>query len=137
MARADPFSPAERAAVMRAVKGRDTGPERIVRRLVHRLGYRYSLRRADLPGRPDIVCVSRGKAIFVHGCFWHGHHCKRGARVPRANAAYWSAKIARNVARDARTLEALSALGWSSLVIWECELKDDAALAARIRGFLA
>ncbi|NWG54132.1 MAG: DNA mismatch endonuclease Vsr [Hydrogenophilaceae bacterium] len=137
MARADPFSPAERAAVMRAVKGRDTRPERMVRRLVHRLGYRYSLRRADLPGRPDIVCVSRRKAIFVHGCFWHGHHCKRGARAPRANAAYWSAKIARNVARDARTLDALSALGWSSLVIWECELKDDAALAARIRGFLA
>jgi DNA mismatch endonuclease (patch repair protein) len=137
MARADPFSPAERAAIMRAVKGRDTAPERAVRRLVHSLGYRYSLRRDDLPGRPDIACVSRRKAIFVHGCFWHGHDCSRGARAPRANAAYWSAKIARNVARDARTLEALAALGWSALVVWECDLKDDAALAARIRAFLS
>ncbi|MBI1185741.1 MAG: DNA mismatch endonuclease Vsr [Alphaproteobacteria bacterium] len=134
---ADPFSPAERSAVMRAVKSRDTRPERIVRSLVHRLGYRYSLRRDDLPGRPDIACVSRRKAIFIHGCFWHGHTCKRGARAPRANAAYWSAKIARNVARDARTLAALGSLGWSALVVWECELKDDRALAARIRGFLS
>jgi len=133
----DPFAPHERSAIMRAVKSRDTAPELIVRRAAHGLGYRYSLTRKDLPGKPDLAFVSRRKAIFVHGCFWHGHDCKRGARAPRANAAYWSAKIARNTARDARSVSELSALGWSALVIWECELKDAAALGARLRAFLS
>lgn len=131
----DPFSPSKRSAIMRAVKSRDTAPEMIVRRCAHGLGYRYSLARRDLPGKPDLAFVSRKKAIFVHGCFWHGHDCKRGARAPAANAAYWSAKIARNAARDASSLRALKALGWKALVVWECELKD-AALPRRIARFL-
>jgi len=127
---------AARSAVMRAVKGRDTGPEMLVRRLAHALGYRFRLHRKDLPGNPDLVFPARRKAIFVHGCFWHGHDCARGARMPKANAAYWSAKIARNVARDARVLAELRALGWDPLVLWECELKDRAGLPARLRQHL-
>jgi DNA mismatch endonuclease (patch repair protein) len=92
----------------------------------------YRLQRADLPGKPDIVYGPRKLAIFVHGCFWHGHDCPRGARAPKANADYWRAKIARNRARDERTLAALSAMGWRALVVYECELKATAALAARL-----
>lgn len=127
---------AARSATMRAVRGRDTGPERAVRRLLHRLGYRFRLCRADLPGRPDLAFPSRRAAIFVHGCFWHGHDCRRGARAPRRNADYWAAKIARNVARDAGTMAALERLGWRGLVVWECALRDPARLEAELRAFL-
>ncbi|KAA5801572.1 DNA mismatch endonuclease Vsr [Alkalicaulis satelles] len=132
----DVFTPAQRSAVMAAVKGRDTRPEMIVRRLVHGLGYRFRLHRKDLPGRPDLVFAGRRKVIFVHGCFWHGHDCARGRREPKQNADYWRAKIARNVARDAASLAALEADGWQALVVWECALKDREALAARLQAFL-
>jgi len=122
---------------MRAVKSRDTGPELAVRRLLTRLAPGYRLCRADLPGRPDIAYGRRKLAIFVHGCFWHGHDCARGARMPKTNRDYWQGKIARNRARDAAHLEALAALGWHTLVIHECELKDLAALAARLATALA
>lgn len=125
-----------RSAVMARVRSRDTGPEMAVRRLLTRLGYRYRLQRRDLPGRPDIAFIGRRKAVFVHGCFWHGHACARGARLPRTNADYWEAKIARNRARDAAALEALAALGWSAVVVWECELRNEGAVAARLAGFL-
>lgn len=121
---------------MRRVKGRDTGPELKVRRLLWDAGYRYRLQRKDLPGRPDIVLPGRRAAVFVHGCFWHGHDCARGARQPKANADYWIAKIARNVARDARVLAELAEVGWRPVVVWECELKDPAALEARLREAL-
>ena len=128
----------DRSAVMRRVKARDTGPELIVRKALRQLGYTgYRLDRKDLPGRPDIAFIGRKRAIFVHGCFWHGHDCRRGARTPKTNAAYWTAKIARNRARDAAAEEALADLGWRSLSIWECELKDQPALAARLAGFLS
>lgn len=130
-----PPSP-ERSAVMRAVKGRDTKPEMQVRRAAHALGYRFRLHRKDLPGSPDLVFPSRKKVIFVHGCFWHGHDCARGARMPKANADYWRAKIARNMARDAGALEALTIRGWRSLVIWECELRDVGAIDRALRTFL-
>lgn len=122
---------------MRRVKGRDTTPERQVRRLVWSLGGRYRLNRADLPGKPDIVLSGRRLAIFVHGCFWHGHTCARGARVPKANRDYWTGKIARNRARDVAAQAALTAKGWRVEVVWECELKDAAALASRVEGWLA
>lgn len=131
----DIFAPEKRAAVMRAVKARDTGPELKVRAMMRALGHRYRLDARDLPGRPDIVQRGRRKAIFVHGCFWHGHDCGRGARAPKANADYWRAKITRNRARDAAAIEALSAAGWSCLVMWECALKDPAA-AATLGAFL-
>lgn len=120
---------------MRAVKSRDTGPEMIVRRAAHALGYRFRLHRKDLPGSPDIVFPARKKAIFVHGCFWHGHDCARGARQPKANAEYWTAKIARNKARDERVVDELAALGWETLTIWECELKTQ-GLSGRLSRFL-
>ncbi len=128
----DVFTPAQRSAVMARVRGRDTGPERTVRRALTGLGLRYRLHRRDLPGRPDLALGPRRVAVFVHGCFWHGHDCARGARKPKQNAAYWAAKIARNRARDLRNIADLSALGWRSLTLWECELRDDAALGARL-----
>lgn len=121
---------------MRAVKSRDTKPEMLVRRAAHALGYRFRLHRKDLPGSPDLVFPARKKVIFVHGCFWHGHECARGARTPKTNTDYWRAKIARNVARDARARSALDALGWETLTIWECELKKDTRLAERLKSFL-
>lgn len=121
---------------MRRVKGRDTGPELTVRRLLWDAGYRYRLHRKDLPGKPDIVLPGRRAAVFVHGCFWHGHDCARGARQPKANADYWKAKIARNVDRDARVQAELTDAGWRPLTVWECELKDSGALETRLREAL-
>lgn len=126
-----------RSRIMRAVKGRDTGPEMFVRRLAFNMGHRYRLHRADLPGRPDLVFAGRRKVIFVHGCFWHGHDCPRGARQPKQNAAYWSAKINGNRDRDAKNLAALNRLGWETLIIWECEIKEPVAVKRRIADFLA
>ena len=125
----------QRSRTMRAVKGRDTKPEMAVRRLLHRLGYRYRLYRADLPGKPDLVFPVRRKTIFVHGCFWHGHDCKRGARVPKNNRAYWVRKISRNRERDCANRKLLGDDGWDSLVVWECEI-EPAALTERLRRFL-
>lgn len=121
---------------MARVKGRDTAPERAVRRMLWAAGLRYRLNRKDLPGSPDIVLPGRRSAVFVHGCFWHGHDCARGARAPKANADYWRGKIARNVARDARVQAELQAHGWRSVVVWECELKDQPALRARLADAL-
>ncbi len=123
---------------MRAVKSRDTGPELNVRAAVRELGYarRYRLNGANLPGKPDLVFSALRKVIFVHGCFWHGHTCKRGARQPKDNAAYWRAKIARNVARDGASLKALTQVAWSPLVIWECEIRDADALSRKLAKFL-
>ena len=132
----DVYGPEKRSAVMRRVRGRDTRPELCVRRLIWRLGGRYRLNRADLPGKPDIVLASRRLAVFVHGCFWHGHDCARGARVPKANRDYWVGKVGRNRTRDAAARERLAALGWRVETVWECELKDAPALEARIAGWL-
>src|ERR1700761_9003730 len=129
---AGPAKAYDRSAVMRAVKSRDTTPERAVRALLRPIAPGYRLNRADLPGKPDIVYLSRKLVIFVHGCFWHGHDCARGARAPKANADYWRAKIAGNRARDLRTVAAYEAMRWSVLVVHECELKDKAALRARL-----
>lgn len=131
----DVFSIDKRAAVMRRVKARGTAPELAVRRMVWRLGGRYRLNRADLPGKPDIVLAGRRLAIFVHGCFWHGHACKRGARVPKTHRDYWLEKVRRNRARDVAARIALEAAGWRVKVVWECELSD-AALPARIALWL-
>lgn len=133
----DVFDAATRSAVMRKVKGSDTGPERRVRKALWALGARYRLQRRDLPGRPDVAMPGRKLAIFVHGCFWHGHDCARGARTPKANRDYWLAKIARNKARDAAALAALAGRGWRAEVLWECELKDAPALEARLAALLA
>ncbi|MFN4089285.1 MAG: very short patch repair endonuclease [Alphaproteobacteria bacterium] len=120
---------------MQSVKGRDTGPERIVRRILHRAGYRYRLHDRRLPGTPDIVFRSRRKAIFVHGCFWHAHGCAKG-RPPKSRTDYWDAKIQANCARDARNRSDLEALGWEVLIVWQCELKREDDLATRLSSFL-
>lgn len=122
---------------MQAVKSRDTKPEMTVRRLVHAMGYRYRLHKKDLPGKPDLVFASRRKVIFVHGCFWHGHDCKRGARTPKANRKYWQAKIERNKQRDLKSQELLRLDEWGVLTVWECELKDASALQERLTRFLS
>ncbi|WP_292070331.1 very short patch repair endonuclease [Brevundimonas sp. UBA7534] len=132
----DVFSPEQRSAVMRRVKGRDTGPERTVRRILRAAGIGYRLGGQGLPGRPDVVMKGRRTALFVHGCFWHGHDCPRGARKPKANADYWLAKIARNRARDDRAVADLAAAGWRVLIVWECEMRAAAfaeRLVARVR----
>jgi len=126
----------DRSDVMRAVKGRDTAPELLVRGILRAFAPGYRLCRRDLPGAPDIAYIGRKTAIFVHGCFWHGHDCKRGARSPKANAEYWTQKIARNRARDARHRAAYVDMGWRVLTIWECETRDKAALDQRLRAFV-
>lgn len=130
-------SPSEaRSRTMRAVKSRDTVPEMTVRRMVHAMGKRYRLHRTDLPGKPDLTFPRLKKIIFVHGCFWHGHDCKRGARLPKENADYWANKINRNKERDANAQAALVSMGWDVLVIWECQLKDREALNNLLVRFL-
>ncbi len=131
----DRVTKAIRSKIMAAVHTRDTGAERTVRSLVHRLGFRYSLTRDDLPGKPDLVFVSRKKIIFVHGCFWHGHACRYG-RLPKSRRDYWEPKIAVNKARDRRQANALRKAGWSVMVVWQCQLKKKGALEGRIEGFL-
>ncbi|MGF1543831.1 MAG: very short patch repair endonuclease [Parvularculaceae bacterium] len=122
---------AQRSAIMRAVRARDTGPEIALRRALFARGLRYRLHAARLPGKPDIVFPGRRAVVFVHGCFWHGHDCPRGARTPKTNTDYWLAKIARNRARDDRRLNELAGLGWRVRVVWECEIKNvDAAADA-------
>jgi DNA mismatch endonuclease (patch repair protein) len=132
----DVYSAEKRSAVMRRVKGKDTSPELAVRKALTRLGARYRLQRKDLPGKPDIVLPGRKLALFVHGCFWHGHDCARGSRIPKQNRDYWVGKVARNTARDARTHDALTALGWRVETIWECDLKDAAILERRLAALL-
>ena len=126
----------ERSRIMRAVKSRDTAPEMTVRRLVYSMGYRYRLHRKDLPGKPDLAFKSRRKVIFIHGCFWHGHDCKRGARVPKNNREYWETKIARNRERDRQHDEDLKREGWRVFVVWECQISEPEAVAERIKSFL-
>ncbi|MBU1541138.1 MAG: very short patch repair endonuclease [Alphaproteobacteria bacterium] len=133
----DVFTPEKRSAVMRAVKSRDTTPELAVRRILRTAGIGYRLGGRGLPGRPDLVMSGRRVAVFVHGCFWHGHDCARGARQPRANADYWSAKIGRNRSRDATTRDALEATGWRVVTVWECDMKAGGFaedLIAEVRG---
>lgn len=136
---ADVFTPEQRSAVMRAVKGADTKPEMIVRRMVHALGYRYRLHVRSLPGAPDLVFPRLRKVIFVHGCFWHRHRCEAGQSMPASKIDYWQAKFAANRRRDQRRRRQLRALGWDVFVVWECQLRPQLRerLAAKIQSFLS
>lgn len=129
-------SPEVRRRTMQAVKSKDTAPELTVRRMAHGMGYRFRLHRKDLPGKPDIVFPGLHKIIFVHGCFWHGHDCPRGARVPKGNRDYWLKKIGRNRERDRAARAALIDSSWRVAVLWECELGDQKQLRRRLRDFL-
>jgi DNA mismatch endonuclease, patch repair protein len=121
---------------MQAVKSVDTAPELAMRRMAHRMGYRFRLHRKDLPGKPDLVFPRLRKVVFVHGCFWHGHDCARGARIPVENRAYWTRKITRNRERDQAAQAALKALGWQAAVFWECEIRDVECTDRKLRAFL-
>src|ERR1700733_6824333 len=132
----DKISKARRSANMRAVRSRNTRPEILVRQIAYRLGFRFRLHRRDLPGKPDIAFPGRQKAIFVHGCFWHKHKGCRRATVPKSNRGFWRLKLARNVARDAMQLAAIRKRGWRALVVWECEIKNERRLVAKMRRFL-
>ena len=132
----DRISPSLRSRNMSRVRGKDTAPEMLVRRLVHRMGYRYRLHRRDLPGTPDLVFSSRRKVIFVHGCFWHQHDCRRGKR-PSSNVKFWNTKLDENLRRDKANILALQKDDWSILIVWECETKELEPLSRRIEAFLA
>jgi DNA mismatch endonuclease, patch repair protein len=132
---ADTRSPEQRRRIMQAVKTANTGPEMIVRRMLHRAGYRYRLHVRHLPGKPDIVFPTRKKAIFVHGCYWHNHGCRIG-QPPKSRSEYWQPKLEANKNRDERNRNQLEELGWAVLTVWQCEIKDSAALEERLRSFL-
>ena len=132
----DTASPEKRSWIMRQVKGRDTSPEKIVRSLLHRMGYRFRLQRDDLPGKPDIVLPRFKTVVFVNGCFWHRHSgCKR-ATTPATNVDYWQPKLALTGARDARNQAELEKMGWRVVIVWECELKDKTTLEKRLDDYL-
>ena len=132
----DHVDKARRSAIMRAVRSRDTGPERSVRKLLHALGYRFRLHRKDLPGKPDIVFPGRRKVIFVHGCFWHRHKGCRWTTTPKSNVAFWTEKFEANVRRDRKNARDLRRAGWGVMVIWQCQAADTEKLARRLRRFL-
>lgn len=122
---------------MRAVRGRNTTPEMLVRKIAHSLGYRYSLHRKNLPGKPDLVFVARRKIVFVHGCFWHLHTCRHGRKRPTSNVKYWDMKRQKNRQRDKQHLKLLRAADWKVLVIWECWTKDPTRLLKQLDDFLS
>ena len=133
---ADIFSKKRRSEIMSGIKGSDTEPEIVVRRLLHSMGYRFRLHGKALPGKPDIVLSRHRKAIFVHGCFWHGHPgCKR-AKLPGSNRDFWQAKIQGNSERDKRNQDKLDALGWKVFVLWSCEVRKLDILRKHLKGFM-
>jgi DNA mismatch endonuclease (patch repair protein) len=131
----DNRTPEQRTATMRNVRGKNTSPELFVRKLIHRLGYRFRLHRKDLPGKPDLVFPSRKKAIFVHGCFWHAHGCRIG-KPPKSRLDYWVPKLERNKERDGKNIEDMERLGWDTLTIWQCEIKFGEDIGSKIVSFL-
>ena len=125
-----------RSQMMSGIRGRDTAPELIVRRIAHSLGHRFRLHRKDLPGRPDLVFPRYRLIVFVHGCFWHRHRGCRYAYMPKSRVPFWTKKFTGNVARDKRNQEALRNLGWRVLIIWECETRDEENVRRRLVGHI-
>jgi DNA mismatch endonuclease (patch repair protein) len=134
---ADTLSTEERSRLMSRIRGKDTKPELVVRRLLHSMGYRFRLHRRDLPGNPDIVLPSRRICIFVHGCFWHLHPNCKDARIPKTKSAWWRKKLKGNAARDKRHNAALRRLGWRVLTIWECQSENPEKLTRRLGRLLS
>jgi DNA mismatch endonuclease (patch repair protein) len=134
----DSLNRVERSKRMAGIRSRDTGPEMIVRKLVHGMGFRYRLHGASLPGKPDLVFAGRKKVIFVHGCFWHRHPAKscKLARLPKSRLDFWKPKLEGNRTRDRRTKSELRKLGWEVLTIWECQLRNIDSVSLRVRSFL-
>lgn len=134
---ADVLTKRQRSYNMSRIRGKNTKPERVVRSVIHELGYRFRLHAGHLPGKPDIVFPSRKKVIFVHGCFWHMHRCRYGRVVPQTNPEFWRAKRLANKARDRKNMRNLKSLGWAVLIVWECQIRDRNSLKNRIRNFLS
>jgi len=133
----DRVSKEKRSEIMGKVNSKNTGPELIVRKILHRLKYRFRLHKKNLPGNPDIVLPKHKKIIFVHGCFWHGHeNCSKG-RLPKTNQQYWQDKIISNRKRDLKAIEELNKLGWKVLVVWSCQIKNQEQLENHITQFLS
>jgi DNA mismatch endonuclease, patch repair protein len=128
----DRLTPDQRSWNMSRIRGHDTRPERTVRSLLHCRGFRFALRRSDLPGKPDIVLPRWRSVIFVHGCFWHRHDGCKNSVLPKTRPAFWSAKLAGNVARDAENVRRLVMLGWRVLIVWECELTEPEQVCNRL-----
>jgi DNA mismatch endonuclease, patch repair protein len=134
----DSIDKQRRSRNMQRIGSKNTAPELLVRRVVRDLGFTgYRIHRKDLPGKPDLAWVGKKLAIFVHGCFWHGHDCREGLRKPKSNQDYWLPKLERNRARDEAHLKVLLEKRWRVLVVWDCELKNELALRHRIRAFLS
>lgn len=132
----DSVSKEKRSWIMGRVKGQNTRPEKLVRSLLHRMGYRFRIQRANLPGRPDIVLPKYHAVIFVHGCYWHRHDCPNGKRLPKTRLDFWLPKLEGNRLRDVKNQEKLIQMGWKVLILWECMLKDKISLQEKIRCFL-
>lgn len=134
---ADVLTPEQRRKCMAAILCKNTRPELQVRRIVHALGFRYALHRTDLPGKPDIVLTRHNKIIFVHGCYWHRHNCSNGSAFPSTRAEFWKSKFEGNIKRDSANRKLLNNMGWRTIIVWECELKNQRRLATRLAKFLA
>jgi DNA mismatch endonuclease (patch repair protein) len=132
----DRLTPGHRSWNMSRIRGRDTHPERVVRSLLHRLGFRFRLHSRRLPGRPDVVLPKYHSVVFIHGCFWHRHPNCPFAYTPKSRTAFWRRKFAENVARDSRTADSLRMGGWKVVAVWECELRDHKALSRRLERTL-
>jgi DNA mismatch endonuclease, patch repair protein len=133
---ADVLTAEQRSRCMAAIRGKNTKPERLVRSLLHAMGYRFRLHRANLPGRPDIVLPKHRVALFVHGCFWHVHSCRFGKVVPKTNAKFWADKRQGTVKRDRSNRRHLSQIGWKPVVIWECETRAPNKAVLKLRRWI-
>lgn len=132
----DVFTKEKRSQIMSKIKGKDTKPEIVVRSLLHQMGYRFRLHRRDLPGNPDIVLPKHKKVIFVHGCFWHGHKDCPRAKRPSTNKKFWNEKLSRSIKRDTFNQKKLKEMGWLTLIIWQCEMKESKNLQSKLESFL-
>lgn len=132
----DRLTPEKRSWNMSRIRSKNTKPEKIIRSLLHKMGYRFRIHRRDLPGKPDIVLPKYRTVVFMHGCFWHRHESCKAATTPKTNTAFWEEKFRRNVERDERHQDALNALGWKVIVVWQCELKDRAEIGRRLQSEL-
>jgi DNA mismatch endonuclease (patch repair protein) len=132
----DRLSKEHRSWNMSRIRGKDTSPEKTVRSILHRLGYRFRIHRKDLPGKPDIILPRFQAVIFVHGCYWHRHKGCKYAYTSKTRIEFWRRKFDENVERDKRALESLQNQGWRVLVVWECQTSDEKAVANRLKRFL-
>lgn len=132
----DVLTPEQRQRCMACISGKNTKPELIVRKLLFSMGYRYRLHYSNLPGKPDLVFPGKRKIIFIHGCFWHRHDCKKGKSLPSKNGEFWQKKLSDNKARDQQNINDLQELGWKVFIVWECEIKDINSLSPKLLEYM-